>query len=178
MATINLIPPRIKKNQQTKRVVSLISTSLFAVLVMLLIVYGAIWATDNFMRNELAISNQSVADAEFKLKSYKDIEDRITSINSKLARLNTLKTQSTDWTDVLQKFDAAVPEKIQITSLQIDSTSTKFTLSGIAPSRREIVMLQTKLEDSDYFSNVAFGSSVLDSTANTFTFSLTGAFKK
>lgn len=178
MTTINLIPPKIKKQQQMKRFGGLISSSLFSVLVMLLIVFGALYITDQFVKEELVSTNQSVADTEFKLKTLKDTETRINSINSKLTRLDTLKKQNITWTDVMDKLGSAVPDKVQITSVQIDSTTKKFTLAGIAPSRREIVMLQTKLEDTDYFSNVTFGTSVLDNKTNTFTFSLTGEFKK
>jgi Tfp pilus assembly protein PilN len=178
VATINLIPPKIKKAQQAARVSRLVSSVLFSILIMFLIVLGAVYAVDSLVKEELSSSDQRVADAEFKLKSLKDVEDSINSVNAKLTRLDALKTQNIAWTDVLAKFSSAVPEKIQITSIQTDQPTKKFVLNGIAPSRREIVMLQTKLEDSDYFSGVTFGSSVLDDKTNTFTFSLTGDFKK
>lgn len=178
MATINLIPPRIKKAQRTKRLTGLVTSSLFSILLMVLIVYGAVYLADTFIKNDLNSVNENIAEAEYKLKSFKDIEDRIAAVNAKIARLDNLKKQSLAWTDVLAKYNASVPEKIQITSTQMDSGTKKFTLNGIAPSRREIVRLQTKLEESDYFANVVFGSSVYDDKTGNFTFSLTGAFSK
>lgn len=178
MTTINLIPPKIKRQQRAKRLSKVISSALFSILIMILIVFMALYTTDRFLKSELSSSTQNLADTEYKLKSFKDIEDRIGSINTKLLRLNTLKSQNIVWTDVIEKIGLAVPDKVQISGVQMDATGKKFTLSGIAPSRREIVMLQTKLEDSDYFSGVTFGSSSLDDKTNTFTFSLTGDFKK
>ncbi len=180
MATgmINLIPPRIKKQQAMKRLTAIVSTAMLSIVVMSLIVLGAIYAVDSIVKSELAISEQNLADSELKIKSLTDIESRINAVNGKLTRLDGLKKKSITWTDVMSKFNAAVPEKVQITSMQMDTTSSKFTLNGLAPSRREIVMLQTKLEDSDYFSGVTFGSSTLNTTNNSFTFSLTGEFKK
>lgn len=178
MATINLIPPKIKRAQQAKRVTKLASSSLFSILIMILIVYGAIYLADTFIKSDLNAVNSDIAEAEFKLKSFKDIEDRIASVNSKITRLNTLKKQSIQWTDVFAKYNESVPEKVQISSMQIDSGTKKFTLGGTAPSRREIVRLQTKLEGSDYFANVTFGSSVFDEKLGTFSFSLTGDFTK
>jgi len=176
--TINLIPPRIKKQQAMKRLTGIVTTSMFAILIMSMIVLGAIYAIDSIVKLELVASEQNLADSELKIKSLTDIEGRITAVNGKLTRLDGLKKKSVAWTDVMSKFNAAVPEKVQVTSLQMDTTSSKFTLNGVAPSRREIVMLQTKLENSDYFSAVTFGSSTLDAQNNTFTFSLTGEFKK
>lgn len=178
MSTINLIPPKIKNAQKAKRLAKLASSSLFSILVMVLIVYGAIYLANAFIKSDLNSVKQNIAEAEFKLKSLKDVEDRIAAVNSKITRLDTLKKQSIIWTDVITKYNASVPEKIQITSTQMDSKTKKFTLSGIAPSRREIVRLQTKLEESDYFANVVFGSSVYDDKTNSFTFSLAGEFAK
>lgn len=178
MSTINLIPNYLKKEQATDQISGLVFVSLFVLLVMGILIFTALYASNYFVETQLKDTNISLSEQELKNQSLKPISDDIKMINSKLKKISAIKETKVDWNTFLSQINASVPEKVQISSLQADRKTKKVTITGKAESRREIVKLQKKLETLDYFKNLIFNASSLNEQDNDYSFNLTGDFVK
>lgn len=178
MSTINLIPNYLKKEQAVNQISGLVFVSLFTLLVMGIIIFGALYVSDYFVKEQLTNTTLSLSEQELKNQSLKPISDDVKLINSKLKKISLIKDSKVDWNVFLTQINLSVPEKVQITSLQADRKVKKVTLTGKAETRRDIVKLQKKLETLEYFKNLTFNASSLNEQENNYTFNLTGDFVK
>lgn len=173
-STINLIPPRIKRELQLKQILNIILVALLAFLVMTIISYGAFFATNYYLFDELSSTETALAEQEVKIKKLEPLEKKVILINSKLEQITSLKSSSMIWSEFLEAFESSVPENVQIDNLQIDNKAKTVTLSGKAESRRDIVKLETKLNTMDLLAEMAFTSSTRNEEDNVYTFSMSG----
>ena len=178
MATINLIPDYLKKEQSANQFSGLIFSSLFVLLIMGILIFGAFFFGNYFVEGQLKETNQSLSEQELRNANLKAISEDVKLINSKLKKISTIKDSRLDWNKFLADLNSSVPEKVQITSLQADRKTKKVTIIGRAETRREIVKLQKKLETLDYFKNLTFNASSLNEEDQDYTFNLTGDFVK
>ena len=173
-STINLIPPRIKKELQLKQILNVIMVSLVAFLAMTVISYGAFLATNYFLSDELSEVSAQLSEQEVKIKNLESLEVDVGTINSKLEKISTLRSESIVWSEFLDIFVASVPEKVQIESMQIDNKAKTVSISGRAQTRRDIVKLEATLNTIEQLSEISFSASVYNAEDDLYTFSMTG----
>lgn len=175
---INLLPPKIKHEQKLNQISKMVNTGIFALLLMVGLSYSAIYLVDYYISSQMSKNTQLLDQTKFAISKLKPIEDDVNNINSKLGKLDTLKSQRFEWSAVLADLNKSIPQNVQITSLQIDKKNMKFSLGAAAESRSDIVKLQAKLEDLDYFKELSFGSSTYNEKNNYYTFTMSGKLSK
>lgn len=178
MSTINLIPPQIKAAERNRKIFSLIFSILIILLLMAIFSYGAIYALDYFSKDELAKTNQSLAEEQAKVKNLQEIETEVNAINSRLTKIGNYQKDRVLWSGVLLDLNHSTPEKLEINTFNSGTKDKKLTISGSAETRRDIVKLQEKLGTLGYWTNLNFNSSSYSETESMYNFTMTGDLKK
>ncbi len=178
MSILNLIPPKIKREQYIKKIAGIVFSSLFVVTLILLIVFGALYGINYYLSDALANSKQELSEAETKVTSLKSVEDNVNNINAKIKKIDDLKSENINWEILINDLNSSIPDQVRVDSLSIDWENQTVSLSGIGETRREIVKLQEKLNASDYFENLSFATSAYSSSYQAYSFSMLGEVTK
>ena len=178
MTTLNLIPPE-KKQEQQLRSISRVIMTFFALAIIITIFLGGLgYAINYYSKSELAKAKENLSEQEFKISKLKSIEDDVNLVNAKLKKIDTLRKDNASAILMMQNFNASVPTEAQISSLQIDRKGKKVSISGFAETRRDIVKLQSKLEESEYYKNIVFNTSTYSESTANYSFNMTGEIEK
>ncbi len=177
ITTINLIPPRIKKEQRLRQISKVVFSFFFALLLMSILVYGAIFMANYYTQEELTSAQSELAEYEVKIKKLEPLEKDVTLINSRLNKISELRKNSMLWSEFLEIFNNSTPTELHIDSLSVDYKAKTIVMAGSAETRREIVKLETKLNTMESLTEVGFSSSTYDETDYNYNFSMTGVFK-
>ena len=177
ITTINLIPPRIKKEQRLRQISKVVFSFFFALLLMSVLVYGAIFMANYYTLEELNSEKGELAEYEVKTKKLEPLEKDVALINSRLNKISELRKNSILWSEFLEIFNNSIPTELNIDSLSVDYQAKTINMAGSAETRREIVKLETKLNTMESLSEVGFSSSTYDETDLNYKFSMTGVFK-
>lgn len=170
--TINLIPPKLKKEKEYKKIVGVCVSSLFVLFLVCLIVTATIMA-DNFFQSKDRISlNQKIDQQKRLIKTYSEIEAQINQTNQKLSNLDNLNNGRVLWSEVISELARSTPGAVQIKNLVSNAESKKLTMTGTAKERRDIAKFKEKLENSSAFTDVVFTSSSHNAETNDFSWSL------
>lgn len=175
---INLLPPKIKQEKKTKKMVNMIVLFLTVVFLILVILVGGVLAANFYTKNDLKKTEAKIADQNSLILRYKDIEDNINNINLKLAKISAASTQKILWSNVLIEISNDTPSMVQIKSVTLNQTGNKIDLSGYAETRSDIAKFKEKLENSKFFKNVTFSSSVHDQEQANFSFNISCELKE
>lgn len=171
--TINLIPPQLKAEKNTRKMNHYISYVLMSFLLILLTVSAVAYIQNYTLKNDLADVGARVNDREGSLVKYTDLQKQIDMANSKLVLLKDISADKFTWSIIIKDLAASTPAVVSIKSLTIGGDNKAVSLTGIAETRRDIAKFKEKLEQSAYFQNVVFSSSSVNSEANDYNFSLT-----
>lgn len=170
--SINLVPPKIKKEQRLRKTSGQVIYFAFSVLLILIVFTAAIFIADRFLAKETEKIDQKISETNVSLKNYKDLEDNITYVNKKIDSLSKADSERTLWSNHITELANITPKNVQIKSLSLNSDSKKITLTGVASSRKDIAMLKDNMETSSKFKNVTFTSSTLEANTGSFTFNM------
>lgn len=170
--TINLIPPKLKKEKDFKKILKLVSESLVIIFFMMILVTFTVFAVDFLTKKDTAKLEKDIKTQEDQLVTYKDIESRVTVANSKLEKIDAINSSRILWTTVLKDLANDTPKNVQMKSIAADASTGKITIAGIAATRRDIALLKEKTEESKFFKNVTFYSSSYNTTDDNYSFNL------
>lgn len=174
---INLLPPKIKQEKKIKKIISLVSLFLIGIFIILLITIGGIFAADAYSKNDIGKIDQKIADQNSLLLRYKDTENTIKNINAKLQSIAAADPERTLWSNVLIEISNDTPTMIQIRTLTLNKTGNKIDISGYAETRSDIAKFKEKLENSKYFQNATFTSSVHNEEQGNFSYNISCELK-
>jgi Tfp pilus assembly protein PilN len=169
---INLIPPKIKQGKKIKKIGQTISIFLTTTFIILLILTGSIFAADFSTKQDVSKINEKIADQEKLLFRYKDVDDGIKAVNSKLGKIESANSNRILWSSLIIELSKLTPSQIQIKTLTIDQQTNKISLTGYAETRSDIARFKEKMSSSKFFKNVTFSSSVHDATQANFSFNI------
>lgn len=175
---INLLPPKIKKEQRVKKISLQVSGASFTVLIMIIMTYSAIFFVNHFLSTQLKKNQQQLEETNVKISQLKEIESEVNSINQKINKIDQVKTGRIEWSSFFRQINNAIPEKVEVRSISVDKNKKTFSISAAAETRADIVKLQAKLEDIDILKNMSFQSSVYEDKNNYYTFSMNGSLEK
>lgn len=170
--TINLIPPQLKKEKQTRKISGLILTILSMITVVLLIVCAFLFISNYWYGKDIKDIESKTEEQNDRIKKYADIEQKVTKANSKIEQLKKITQDKISWSLILQNLSSCTPTEVQIKTANASGIDYKIVLTGNAATRRDIARFKEKLEESIYFKNVVFSTSSLDTESNTYNFSL------
>ncbi len=175
---INLLPPKVKKEQKVKMISGQINIAIVAMGIMVALTYSAVHLVNYFIEKDLNRNNNSLNETNVAISNLKPVRDQVDQINAKINKIDQIKSKRIDWSTFILNFNASIPEKVIITSFQADQEKGTFSISAAAETREEIVKLQGKLESLDNLKNLSFQNSTFDATNNYYTFSMTGVIEK
>lgn len=176
--TINLLPPQIKHERKTMRLLSHFNRLIFLFIIISLCVWLGLFYFNRLFAIQLdALANEN-EEIVTRNKKYEPIEKQITDINEKLVKIDNVNKNRILWSRIIDEIAKCTPSQVQLSTLNLSQTSKSLTLNGRAETRREIARFKEKLESSDYFKNVAFPSSLFDTKENNYTFTLTAGLEQ
>lgn len=175
---INLLPAKIKKEQKLKQISGQVSLAAFTLIIMIGMAYSAVYLVDYFLSGQIEKNNALLDKTKIEIATLKTIEDDINSINAKLGKLNTLKTQRYDWSSAIADINNSTPKNVQIQSILLDNKNSRVSFSAGAETRSDIVKFQAALEDLPFLKNMSFDSSNFNETGGYYTFNMMGTIGK
>ena len=175
---INLIPPQLKKEKRLGKNLNLVFIGLSVVFLMLIITTGTIYSADFLVKKDLKDIENKVNEQIFTLSKYKDIEENVEIVNSKLEKIDSKYNDRILWSNILTELTNTTPENLQIKTLSVSSDNGNIALTGYAETRRDIAKLKEKMESSKYFKNVTFTTSVHKSDTNNFSYNLSSELEE
>jgi len=153
MIRINLLPIRAaKKKEEVKRQLTLFITGLVLILGAGLFVYQGkksilteVETVNSKLEREIADLKKVIGEVD----EYKAQQERL---EQKLGVIRALKANKTGPVHMLDELALRIPEKLWLTS--IDQVDTKATIEGISVNNEVIATFMSRLEESDYFTEV------------------------
>lgn len=176
--TINLIPPKLKKEKEINKISRLFFMAFFIVNAIIAIGAVGIISLNQLSQIELNSTNSKIAEQEKTLANLEDTSKKVKSMNEKLEDINAINKEKTSWSQIITEIAKDTPEKLQIKSLSATNNNNKINLTGSASSRRDIALFKEKLENSNYFDNVVFSTSSFTAETEDFNFNLSCELKK
>ena len=170
--TINLIPPKIKKERASQRTYGSIVFGI-VMLGLLIIVTTSIFLISNIVVNkEVADTQTRINDQEATIVKYKDLVNKINTTNDKLKILDSYDANKILWSIVLTNLASSTPEAVQLTNFTITQNGLKGSVNGAAATLRDTAKLREKMEDSKYFKNVSFTTSAYRDSTTDYSFTI------
>lgn len=169
--TINLIPPKLKRQKELNTISSQIIFGLFVVLIMLGIMSGAVFIYNSSLIKDIKRTDNNLTEQNKRLKNLKDIEALIKTANLKLDRIDEGSKSRITWSKIIVEISNFTPKGVQIKTMDLNQETNNAALSGIAITRKDIALFKEKLEKGG-FKNVTFTSSSYSQSTNDYTFSL------
>lgn len=151
---------------------------LTAIFFIILIVTGGIVTASLYAQKDIGKVNDKIADQNKLLLRYKEPEDKIKNINSKLSQIESAKASKIIWSDILVELSKDTPSQVQIKTLSLNQTNNKVDLTGYAETRSDIAQFKEKLESSKYFKNVTFSSSIHNEQQANFSYNISCELKE
>jgi Tfp pilus assembly protein PilN len=164
MININLLPKQHKEQIKNQRfnlyLTSIITLILFLIGLSILGLFFLKIALANRTKN----LDRQIQEKQQELTKYDQEKNLIDNFNQTITITKELLGQETNWSDILNDLEAAVPDKLRLTSFgsgttqnnnQTSSTKTagQISIVGVAADQRAIVKLIEKLKTSKYFTN-------------------------
>ncbi len=169
---INLLPPKFKQEKKIRKSVKTVSIFLLTIFIILLILTGGILAASYFTKEDLKKIDARIAEQEKILFRYKETEDEIKTVNTKLSKIESVNNNRVFWSILLIELSKLTPSQVQIKTLTMDQKNKKTTLTGFAETRNDIARFKEKMSSSKYFKNVTFSSSVHNEEQRNFSFNI------
>jgi len=168
--TINLIPPKLKKEKEFRKTSGIFIMFLNIIMVVLLIVTGTCLTANYFYTKDLNNIKSQIAEQQLVLSKYADLKKEVANVNAKLDKINNIDTTRILWSNIVAELGRCTPTEVQIKTFS--SKDNKISLTGSAATRRDIAKFKEKLEASKNFKNIVFTSSSLNETTNDYGFDL------
>ncbi len=151
LITINLLPTTKKNEHQTKKVNSKIFTLCFAIVC---IIAGASFLLYTYSAALKLQANSTDADLDAqtkKTKTYAKTEESLKKITNTITYIDTLDKASLNYDEFLQKFSNIIPEKVQISSINITTLPDKnLDITGKAATRRDAILFLEKMKTTPF----------------------------
>lgn len=142
----------------TKRIFTL---AIFAVIFAM----GIAWLLLLFdgQRIRLVLNSASLARISPNIK---EIENQITDLNKRLARIDQLENQRSQYALVLEKLKNISQEGITILSFSREVGASQFKLTGVASAREQLLAYKVNLQQSGAFRNIIIPLKSLEHSDN------------
>ena len=170
--TINLLPPKLKKEREGKRLLRLLNVLLSFSFLILFVFTVIIYTANLSVVAQISKDKEAIDKQTISLKALSTTEQKIETINSKLDKMIQIDSSRAIWSNVIKDLANDTPTKVQIKALSLNKDTNKIELSGSASTRRDIAAFKDKLEESKYFKNVTFYTSSHTVESDSYSFNL------
>lgn len=91
---------------------------------------------------------------------------KIKETNDLISQINALQQVNTQWSNTMVQIGNAIPDKVVLKNLSLNSENKIFIFSGTADTRADLLEMQTNLEQLDFIENVDIPLSQLTEKEN------------
>lgn len=158
MIILNLLPPTQKGEIKKMAMFSLLENLIAGLFIAASVVTIIFLISKNILQNNLAYLIEKTAGLP---REAVELNVKIKKLNSKLKTVSSVQNNFTKWSTFLINVNQLIPEKIQITNLEItpqgpadESAKNLLKITGEAAKRENLLTLQKNLESSTLFSQV------------------------
>lgn len=147
---LNLLPPQKKAALHSNFIFAFIQSALFVLFLLMIFVSGTIIAVRIFlvsMKDELTARTTSTP------KEYLSVIEDIKHTNEYIKKVNLLQNRFIPWSTVLEKITLLIPSGIHLEHMRINKDGG-VSMSGVAATRNDMLLLQTNLETSTMFKDL------------------------
>jgi Tfp pilus assembly protein PilN len=159
MKLVNLLPKDKQKDLFYETVFHSFVVFVEIGLVTLLLVFAGLFATRFYISRAIERYDQDI----IILKQVTDkqenaeLKKQIQSINAMVSDYNQLVSVAPSWSKVLRVFAEHVPNGVKLQSFNADTAKLKVDISGIAPSREQVILLHDNIAaDNKNFENIDY----------------------
>jgi type IV pilus assembly protein PilN len=153
MIKINLLPVRAAKKKETERQqIFVVLSSLLLILLIALAVYAFFFISIGSTKDEIANSEQELAELKIKIGKIQDLEKLKADVTTKLDVLNQLRREKAGPVNRLLTISNSAPEKLWLT--RYSESGSAVSVSGVAFNEELIAGFMRSIEASDDFNNV------------------------
>lgn len=170
--SINLLPPQFKNEKRYRSVFREAIFGLSAILFLVVFFSVAFFAYYTYLKSDLKRTEKEIESVNRELAEYKEVEQKIVEINSRLSKINDANQDRVLWSQILELIGQSTPKNVKIKTLALNQSGSTYSLTGTATERREIALMKEKLEGANDFKNVTFSSSSYNQSSNDYGFTL------
>jgi len=153
MIRINLLPIRAaRRKEEVKRQLTLFITGLVLILGVGLFIYQGKRSVLVEIETGNASLERQIVDLKKVIGEVDEYKAQQEQLEQKLGVIRTLKANKTGPVHMLDELALRIPEKLWLTS--IDQIDSKATIEGISINNEVIATFMSRLEESQYFTEV------------------------
>jgi type IV pilus assembly protein PilN len=161
MVKINLLPVKAKQRQYNVVYQMVVGGVVLAGVFFFCGIWHFLQKREEAKYNaEIASLQKEIAELNRLIGEVKQFEDKKAELTRKLGVINSLKDNKVGPVRFLEELSVTIPKKVWVLSVQestIPPASHQVKMTGEAISDEIIAEFMTKLEESEYFSNVNLG---------------------
>ena len=152
-SSLNLLPPERREilrlmliSRLTRRLLAIIGC---AALLAVALLQASSMTLDHYLAKQRRES-QSIAHASVLIEGI-PLEESIHTFNTRLSSIQSVQREYVKWTLIIEQLTRATPAGITLSTLDLDSTTKKIRLHGIAVTRDDLLGLQNARTASGMF---------------------------
>ena len=158
---INLLPPiekqKILNEKKLKQIIIFNLTFLFSLICLTLILVSIQINLDAQLTFKQAILEQK--QEEFESSKAKELEQEIIFYNRVLADIRSFNQENFFVSDILAELSKAMPAGTSLFNLSFQKQGKEISLSGMASTREDLLVLKQNLEENENFQEIYFPAS-------------------
>ena len=148
---LNLLPEHKRSHLQRLIFVQFFKNGLESIVLILcisgIILLRAQWVLQdhfNDLNESIAVSNNAQASKNLEIKA----------VNRIITQTDLLQKNYTLWTPILEAINDSIPPGIVLSNLALETKNNRYTFTGKANTREDLLALQTMLESLDFIKSV------------------------
>lgn len=170
---INLLPQEERKKVYSDLFAKQINT--FGILISLIFFGSAVFILNTYVflkiQSKELSSSLSLEEIKSETQEARILEEEIKNINSWLLSYEKFKTEKVPVLELFSKIEDTIPIGINLNTFVFDVSANKIILTGISDSRDDVIEMEKRIKDSEYFKNLESPlSNFLDKSGSKFTF--------
>lgn len=153
---INLLPPEEKENLLREENWNLILILEILVLIFLICLALILFSVKISISGQLEVQKILLLQEEkkFEESQIQSLEEKITTSNQSLSKLNSFYQSQTNLTEILEKISETLPPETYLTDLNL--SLAQISLSGFSPTREILLEFKKNLEEEQTFGEIYF----------------------
>lgn len=162
---INLLPPQEKEKLLLEKKKILITILLILVLYFLFCLIFILFSIKVYSQIQIEFQEALLLRTEKGLgeSEIKNFQEKIKETNSTLTKINSFYQQQIYFSEILERISKTLPQETYLTNFSTafytkekEETGIKFSLSGFAPTRENLIEFKENLEKEEGFKEIYF----------------------
>ncbi|MBU0963477.1 hypothetical protein KKC06_00350 [Patescibacteria group bacterium] len=156
MISFNLLGHEEKNSLRKLKVYYIIKHISFLAISLVLIISITLYFNYLLLNNENESLDENIEGEISLLEQEKitSIEDTIEELNQQLVLIEGIQAEYIEWSGFIDKSSSIIPDGIVLSSIKFDAINKKFTISGKALTRENLLELNENFENFVFFTKI------------------------